>query len=375
MTFYRDINTKYFTKQIANLSKLEDLETVRIVDGTYTSTVDPRKQYQSALIEQRFKSPLLESGKEWLCAVERFEVSLNGIPFYDNEQEVGFVGTPNLYGPVAGKIHVVNVVAGVVAAPIPLLRKAYSLPDLILAINEAIDAAYENGHLPPHLPLPTGIAGTTGLEFALLPDGKVSYTVNEAGAIGFPQNWAETRYLHIPPLMLGILGILISDLKGAGTNAGQIPPIDPPIPAPGISAVWRSIAVSREPRWDCGSFADHIRIYSNIGTNSDNVNNAQANIITDLSIASSEQFNSSLTFNTDPITDFKHSLDGSSFAPRQKAVYAPARLRWVNIDDPSPMIDITINARYVLTDGVTEKDILLPVGCVFGMKIAFYSRS
>lgn len=356
MTSFRDINTKYFTKQIANEFNQEDIEETSHAPAPPNGirhVLDPNKLLINAVIEQRFNNPMIDKGDDWLLAVERFEVSMNGVPYYRNDVEEGYIAGPLLNKSNVGKLFVFNDISLAESLPIPLIRPAYSLVELIEVINISLEEAIKNGQLSNAF---MGIA--TFIEFSVSPRGYVQMTLDDP-------TWFEKFYLSIPPFMFAILGIR----KGSGARL----PSAKSTPQNKLPDV--SIFVSDNPRWDVGGFPDHIRIYANLGTVSDYVSNAQSDIITDLSVSASRAYGTSTSIIAAPNSgEAENRITGNNFAPTQKIVYAPDRLRWINISDPSPILNMRFEARFVLPNGRTERIIQLPPGCSFGIKIAFYSR-
>jgi len=359
MSFFRDINTLYFTKQISNTNTQEEIDVeIPLPGGQVGFRTDPRKFNVDAVIEQRFNTPLVTKGSDWLLGVERFEVNLNGIPYYDNTFEIGFrEGAENH----DGKMFVENLPNAIRSAPIVFTRPAFSLIDLIEVLNESLKLAINP--LPGPIFEPIGdafFAEDDDPRFILQPDGRVRLIINS-------DNWHFNKRLRMPPFLFGILGI-------RNNPVDLVVQPDPAGPDEPILSSW----VSQHPRWDMGGFADHIRIVSNLGTTSDNVAGAQSNIVTDLSVSASRAYTTSMALNVPDNPNyanlFESNFSGTAFSPRQKIVYAPDRLRWLNIIDPSPIINLRVEAKYVLPDGITEFVIPLPPGASFGIKLAFYSR-
>jgi hypothetical protein len=353
MSFYKDIKTVYFTKQIVNANEIDQVSTLNqdLADpliGTFTQ--DTKLRNIDAVIQQIFRTPLLKNGSEWLMAVERFEVNLNGIPFYDNTFELNYQGDLlNLYTDVAGKILLGNrTLPGDIDAgrPAPIVKESQSLLDLLFNINQAFNDASTQG---------ITFAPYADMDVVLDVNGIVTFRLNEGGGL----DWF-THILKIPPLLNQILGMEWDD---ADILINQTV-----VGLPGTYSTWSS----KKTRFDCGGFADHIRVVSNIGTTSDNVGAGHNNIITDLSVSGSSPYVASAAPSPLDFTGF--SENGLSWYPNQKLVYNPPRLRFLNITDPSPIVNLRVEARYVLANGTTEKIIQLPVGCSFGIKFVFFSR-
>lgn len=97
-----------------NLSRLEVIYyTKTFFNSSSASTI--------AEIEENFTTPLLTKANDYILAVERFEINLNGIPYYDGS---------------AGELLTITIAA--VDHTVLLSDTYYSLPDVINGINSLI---------------------------------------------------------------------------------------------------------------------------------------------------------------------------------------------------------------------------------------------
>lgn len=327
---YKNTNVVYWTHTLTNTFAINNGDLSRV----------PTIQ---AEINTQLKTPIVKQGTKWLMAVERFSINGNAIPFYDpsdDEKNGEFLRAETIPGGVQSN-----------ALRFPV---SYSLVELVNNINRVItdisNAGVGFNDFPPFVE-----NGQIRFSMGVDTDGYVRCIMSRTGVPNDPTDtgWAGFKLL-IPNKLNQILGMYLEDKP---TPLGAPYRNDP--------IIWRS----RHPRWDCGDSGARIRISSNIGVSSDNLQGGQTNILTDLEIPTG-------TFGRggpSPISNLEINQT-FSLAHRQKIDYAPQRLRWLNIVDPSPIYQMVISANYVTPDG-TSKIIELPVGMSFSIKLAFYSRN
>jgi hypothetical protein len=213
MNFAR-FNALYWTSNLTNTNS----------DGSYVD----------ADINETFTSNLLENGGDYICAVERLELNLNGVPYYDGEYEgesieIRATGADGV-NPVDGLMQTINVTF-----------KSYSLKNTIDQLNIMLAAEAVNS--------------TTTL-------GAFVFSLDADGFVTLSRTNSTNFYTVFPNRLNQILG-LYNEVAGE-TN-------------------W----ISGEPRWDIGDSLQHIRLTSNLNLVSDTVGQAKTNILTDLSVNSS----------------------------------------------------------------------------------------
>ena len=180
-----------------------------------------------AEISQFLASPILAKSDEYVCAVERFELSLNAIPFYDGM----ITGRPE-------QILITNVEGDELYIDISF--KSYSLLDTLRKLNTLLNEDDdEDDDIGP-------------ITFNLDTDGFITCST-PAFEFGIT--------ILFPTYLNAILGF--SDTS----------------PASGSSIV------STFPRFGLGDNLKRIQITSNLGIFSDTVGQAKTNILTDIDIA------------------------------------------------------------------------------------------
>lgn len=180
-----------------------------------------------AVMEQTFQSPIIQRANDYIMSVERFEVNLNGVPFYSssNNESIIVAADEKDYQEIA------------------LTKDVYSLPDLIDYLNGLLDEQD-----------PTSYSKLYNLGFTLEANGFVTMSFT---------NFA-TLTITLPTILNHILGIESEDIDDA-----------------------EIFVTSRYPRWDIGDMIDHIRLVSNLDLVSDTVGQARTNIVTDVAVPSS----------------------------------------------------------------------------------------
>lgn len=213
MNFAR-LNTLYWTKELSNTSD----------DGVLLD----------ADLNETFTANLLEQASDWVVAVERFEVSLNAVPYYDGDfnNENWYIYNVGDNPEDPGTAPVQTMACNFVG---------YSLDDLLTNINNAFA---------------TTVGGQP------INAGGYNITINKEGFITLDRTNSAAFKSVIPPKLNYILGLF-------GEVAGV--------------QMWRS----KYPRIGVGDELDHVRISSNLDLISDTVGQTKTNIVTDLSIGSS----------------------------------------------------------------------------------------
>lgn len=204
MNFAR-LSTLYWTQSLSNLES----------DG---STID-------ADLDQTFSKNLLDKANDWIVAVERFELSLNGIPYYNGK-------THNEY------LSVWNRTTDAEDSFILLDFDSFSLHDTIKKLNEYFGV--------------NNTAVTNNWEIQVDGEGFVTFSTS------------NTNYFPKFPQKLNYILGLVDDNDYSKSDTIN----------------W----TSEHPRWGLGDELDHITIKSNLNLVSDTIGEEKTNIVTDLSI-------------------------------------------------------------------------------------------
>jgi len=275
----------------------------------------------------QYNQPLLEKASDFLVAVERMELTLNGIPFYDANEQPREVITIRSRRDAGSEID-----------SAALTDNAYSLTHLFDILNAfQLTDPYD------------------------LSTFKCNYSINKDGFILvslLDNKTFNDVEIHFPRRLNMILGI---------STAQQY---QVPLPYTAINQPYTECA-SLFPRTDMGDDLDHIVLQTNLPTNSDSAGNAKIPILTDFS--SPSNYGNSLAYGTNGTL----VKAGFSSNIRQRVIYTPTERRYLELIGDFPVQDLTIEALYVSANYEqlqVTKNIPLPIGGSFEIKLGFYLR-
>lgn len=277
-------------------------------------------QYIIATITQDYNTPLCEKASDYLCAVERMELDMHAIAFYNTVDE----GTENIV--------LRSRVNPALTTYVTMLEsdQAYSMPDLL-------DKLTKKQYTNPNTGNPVTIT------FDLTKEGYARMLVTGINA--------NFNYLQVefPPRLNMILGIAISrQLFSIDTNNLQ------------------TIATSTYPRVGLGDYLDHIMIRTNLPTYSDSIGNERVALLTDFGIPFLYQ--STMTYTGNGL-----GQNSWTMPVRDKLLYYPSERRYLELNGDFPINNIYVQALYRTCYG-TYKPVVLPYGGSFELKLGFYLR-
>ena len=308
MTSFNRYRAFFYTKGVHNKGFDESKENTPLIE---------------ARIRETFRSSIVDKADNYVLAVERFEVGLNGIQFYEAGR---FLAADGFTAPE--RIEITNLV-GVIQETNNITFGSFSLPETIIKLNELMQ---------------TGGVESQGVAWSVDSEGFVRAKFNVV--------WLANNRLSLTncPLMNQILGIE-TDTQDALQAAGA------------------TEIKSPFPRWDTGDNLGHLRLTSNLPVVSDSIGQSKSNILTDLSFL--EGIGASYSYNA-AAPEFVNP--GVTYTQRQKVVYNPSERRYVNLRSSAPIDDIDITCEYVRQDG-TSAIVELPKGSSFSVKLGFFSRT
>lgn len=264
-----------------------------------------------ASISETYNSPIVEKASDYLVAIERMELSINAIPFYDST-----------------KSEIIRVV---------------SRPDNQLIYEYTFeDNAYSLSHLFTLLNTikwkdPNDLNYEFSATFSIDKDGFIIFTLI--------QNNFDLLYFEFPRRLSQILGIS-SDRQLSGTHSASSP----------------------YPRVDLGDDLDHLLISSNLPTFSDAIGNVKKNILTDFSVPT--DYSNGMQYNVNG-----ELIESSfSTSMRQKIIYTPNERRYLELIGDFPINQIDVQVFYLNQDEEI-KPVHLAYGGNFEMKIGFFLKS
>lgn len=268
-----------------------------------------------AKIKQSFQSPILTTPSNYIVAVERFQVHLNGIPFYEPPDDA------------FEEIIIRDVLDDDEVERVSIEFFSWSEVDTCLKLSDAFKIGTD--------PAP-------GVKFTIDQEGIVRAVYNS--------EWATDYYLDFSeaPILNEFLGL-------NGDNA----------------IIGLANLESEYPRWDTGDQLDHIRITTSIPVVSDTIGQDKSNILTDFIVPKAPSANIGYDAGS---TGFRDGSKGIGYTQRQKLTFSTSERRYINMSSDAPVYNFRITAEYVKSNGEAAV-IPLPRGCLFSIKLGFYKRT
>lgn len=236
-----------------------------------------------AVTEDTYNMAIFKDLSQYVVAIERLEISLNGIPF--------FVGTDIASGESRGQYIGLKVLGGPITYT-PIIFNAFSIIDLLDQLN--VTAYEDEDHL------------FVALNFSLDPTGYIIMSSDRP--------FSDTQ-IYISDRLNHILGLQTL------TTPTQI-------------------QKSKFPRIDLGDELNHIVIKSSLPTKTDSIGQSQEFVLTD--ICPPSQYGNNYSYNQDVL-----SQSGFTTNIRQKLVYVPNERRFLDLNAPFQLNHLRIEARYV----------------------------
>ncbi len=346
--FFKDLDVTYWTNSIYNADDAD----------------------MDAVMEETLETPLVDNALNYVCAIERLEISGNGIPYYDvslDDDKLTNAMDPRPYTQIQLRW---SAAPGIVQATWTLQSRYYTLQDLIQELTNIgetgnfMDAPHQNDDI-----------GT----WSLGSGGTIDFTlsVNAVQNLGFL--WDNVYFLFTSETLASIFGLPADPpvIVGYGTTYGMGDFCD--------SAGGYKFR-TKYSRIDAGNIPSIIQVRTNLPFESDQVNSARTNIATDFALAAA----SSISYNyIVPTNIYPHPTTiganinypspvignyGWSFNNGGVILYNPNERRWLNFSAPTPVTAIRIWVEYVLNDGETVRIVPLPKGCKFSIKLGFYKK-
>lgn len=270
----------------------------------------------NATITTQYNAPIVDKASDFLVAVERMEINVNGVPFYDGGESVAEQITVRSRQDTSLEFKTD-----------PLIQSAYSLSHLFEILNTVeFKDPFDDSSF--------------GCTFSITRDGFVVVTLIDTSF--------NSVQLEFPRRLNMILGI---------STANQF--IDEANP-------WVECQ-SEYPRIDLGDDLDHLILVSSLPTNADALGNVHLPVLTDFSVPSS--YSNSLSYAANG------TLVKAGFTTniRQKIIYTPNERRYLELIGDFPIQDVEITAYYLSVDGIV-KHVVLPLGAGFELKLGFYLK-
>lgn len=350
MSFFQKLAVTYWTDQVYN-------DTSESIEAT---------------MEVQFPTPLIDSASNYICAVERLELSGNGIYFYtpdlDDEADDDKFG----FGKYSTSIIVTD------SSDVPLyiyyiFGSFYNLAELLEYLNDWGTNVYDSGEnnfagLTWKLSLGGKIIidienekdeSDNNYEFGTSSGIKIAFTSDVLATIfGLPKdpsNYTAKKWFQV-----------FSDITAAGPYRFQT-----------ISS-----------RLDVGIIPTMIQLRSNLPFESDQVSQAKTNIVTDFNIVANTSTGIGYTISptrqnqgerVDPFSGDSFTSQPASGTISQGCgsmiVYNPPERRWLNFSAPIPIYYIRLWVELVYNNPDEVRKVSLPPGGKFSIKLGFYLRN
>ncbi len=345
-SFFKNIAVTYWTAQI------------------YNSTLEGKQ----AVIDEEFSSPLVDAASNYVCAVERMELSGNNIFFYNVDTD------PQREEDNSGRnyvtIYFMNSDLSTATAPytLYLYGSYYSLGSLIDSLNYWCQIDDESLDLVPN-PAPW-------LKFSLTADGKIRVFLDSSKTFNkFGQN-IDGLVIAFSSNQLASIWGLPADL----TSLGLTP------------QTWYSTYSGYTPygaqcfetltsRIDCGIIPTMVHLRSSLPFESDQVSSAKTNIVTDFNIVpgSSAGYQIVTSDNTtvnDNLTLAMTQVKGTdlNLGCGGMLIYTPLERRWLNFSAPIAIYTIRLWVELIYNDPDTTLLYNIPPGGKFSIKLGLYLR-
>ena len=339
----------------AGNSYFKDLNVCYWQGSTYNSTTENKQ----CMIDIDLGMPLLDEASNYVCAVERLELSGGNIAYYDSDLEVfKYSGDKISNGGDGSTIQILynNLNRAAPMVELTCYGKYYSLPQLIQELNRTL----------------TEEEGIYYMNFSIEMSGTISVNFVDEN----PNNY------YFPYLALGFKGTHLASLFGL--------PEDPLAAGYANAQAWynhfgnkisnKYRFVTITSRIDCGYIPSLILLRSNLPLESDQTDSSKVNIVTDFSITSTSDVSSSYDIDRFQIGQTNDYIYASvnkgyswSITGGGTIVYVPNERRWLNFSAPIPIYNIRLWIDIVYNDS-TVKTYELPPGGVFRVKFGFYQR-
>lgn len=340
MSFFKDLNVTYWTNTLYNDSDINI----------------------NATMEESFNNPLIDVASNYVCAIERMEISSNAIPFYDadtdpdnsfididiGDNRTDRVYYTNIYINLSNDVDILHA-----THVYKVIGKFYSLQDLItylqLSAVNTLSGIDLNG------------------KFSLGSDGTIMYQCYE----NFNSSFIYSNCIQFSSRILAsIFGLPTNNIIGEEWYSTY---------SQSDFSLYPQIFKTKYSRIDAGNIPSTIQIGSNLPFESDQVNTAKVNIATDFALAFSAS--NSTNYNLVPATAVNNNNSqkniitgyGWSFNNGGMIIYNPNERRWLNFSAPTPISQIRLSVLYITNDGISHQ-VVLPKGCKFSIKIGFYKK-
>jgi hypothetical protein len=311
---------------------------------TYNSGYGANSE-KDCTIEEQLAIPLVEEADKYVCAVERMEVSGNGIYYYSTYLDPEAVDYK-----VKFTIYEKDLLEWETLKAMDFTGQFYSLINVIQALNELLEEQNMSDDF--------------------------SFEIHRSGQISF--NISKTSTYEFPDISIGFKSARLSSLFGLPVLPTVITTLYP------TNAAWYAANsghtlypdtefITPYSRIDAGIIPTILLLRSNLPFFSDQSSSEKVNIVTDLSISGNFGVGHNWVYSTDSETWIQDSYSTSENGYGCLIQYIPQERRWLNFSSPIPITNIRLWIDVVYADSSVER-LTLPPGCRFTVKLGLWAR-
>lgn len=348
MSFFKELNVLYWTNSIYN-STQENID---------------------CAMDVSFNTPFVDNARNYVCAIERLEVSGNGIPYYDVDTDplavdIADTGSSNIY-----KTSRIYLRSGGTDLPSTvqtwtLTGRYYSLQDIITKLNQI--GSYDTNNMDP-----CAFAGST------INDSVGVWSLDNSGAIQFQLRTSIPNSNFEDDLCFAFDSQILASIFGLPRKPEN--PFDYSVNYGQYDSSGRyQLFKTKYSRIDAGQIPSIIQLRSNLPFESDQINTAKSNIATDFALVANSNIGTNYNFvrkDDSGVKYFQNTISSYSwsFGTGGIIIYNPNEKRWLNFNAPTPIIQMRFWVEYVLNNSTTGTMVQLPPGCKFSIKVGFYLK-
>lgn len=359
MAFFKDLSVTYWSNSIYNASN---------------NSID-------AEMNEDYNQPILDSAGNYVCAIERLEVSGNNLPFYDvntdpeSLQEFAISGLPYKRSTIYLVDDTLDIDSGLTIV-FHLSGTYYSLQHILDELNEfnLINDPIISDTEPPTQSIYWFLDSGGCIGVQILNSSPNDWISNlNFGKVGF---YFDSNILASIMGLPKVADVTISDK----TYYSKYSQYD-------VSHQYMRFK-TKSSRIDAGIIPSLIQIRTNLPLESDQSGSARYNIATDFSLIQGSSASSSYATQNLQIA-YEAGLDTPatfnalvpvsggtswSFNVGGMILYVPNERRWLNFNSMSAIYSVRIWVEYVLSNGTVAK-LQIPPGGKFSIKLGFYMKN
>ena len=358
-SFFKNIAVTYWTAQIYNDTD-EDMR---------------------AEIDEEFTSPLVDAASNYVCSVERMELSGNNIFFYDTSNL-------NTYNVALSSVYPCSFIY-FLDEDYDTSNTAYTMS--IYSNYSSLGSLIESMNSWKRFP---DFHNNTGewLNFSLSSDGKIRVilqneyiTIDDEGKD--PEVYSSNfwRFNRTNGIVMAFSDPKLASIFGLPHTIDAIKYPNPKIWFEAFSNLTPYLDMcfeTKSSRVDCGNIPTMLQLRSTMPFESDQVSSTKTNIVTDFNIVANSDANFVLTPKGTTIgtnLTVKQNLDylasdAIGMGMGSMIIYTPNERRWLNFSAPLPIYNVRLWVELISNDPDETNVYYIPPGGKFSIKLGLYLR-